>query len=113
MNRLLDELDSDGFVMCLDIGHVAITGTEPEDYIRGMSNKRLKALHVHDTDGLRDRHWLMGDGVIDWVDFGNALSEIGFEGCFSIESVVKANSPEDRKAQLTRLHTTAKKIIGA
>lgn len=110
---LVKELNVENFRVCLDTGHAQVLECSPAKAVRLIGKDYLRVLHVHDTDGLRDRHWLMGDGVIDWVDFGNALSEIGFDGCFSIESVVKANSPEDRKAQLTRLYTTAKKIIGA
>ena len=86
MNRLLDELDSDGFVMCLDIGHVAITGTEPEDYIRGMSNKRLKALHVHDTDYLGDTHTIPYLGKHNWNEICKALGEIGYDGAFTYKN---------------------------
>ena len=67
---------------------------------------------MHDTDGLRDRHWAIGDGVIDWKAFVNALGEIGFDGCFSIESVTTKNaSPDVRLAELTRFYNEAKKLI--
>jgi len=110
--ELVRELNLDNLRVCLDTGHAAVLGRSPADAVRLIGKDLLWALHVHDTDGLRDRHWLIGDGVIDWKDFGNALSEIGFDGCFSIESVLTKNaSPELRHAELTRLYTESKRIM--
>lgn len=111
--ELVKEIGAENLRVCLDTGHAQVLECSPANTVRLIGKEYLHALHVHDTDGLRDRHWLIGDGVIDWEDFGAALREIGFDGCFSIEAVVKANSPEERKAQLTRLYTAAKRIIGA
>ncbi|MBE6601410.1 MAG: sugar phosphate isomerase/epimerase [Ruminococcaceae bacterium] len=99
--------------VCLDTGHAEVVGTTPADAVRLIGKDSLYALHVHDTDGLRDRHWIIGDGIIDWEDFGTALYEIGFDGCFSIESVIDATLPKaEKRSQLTRLYTAASKIIG-
>ena len=110
---LVKELNLENFRMCLDTGHAQVLESAPGKAVRLIGKEYLYALHVHDTDGLRDRHWLIGDGVIDWEDFGKALAEIGFDGCFSIEAVVKAETPEARKEQLTKLYTSAKKIMEA
>lgn len=110
---LVRELGLENFRVCLDTGHAQVLNTKPGDAVRLIGKDDLFALHVHDNDGLRDRHWLIGDGVIDWIDFGNALREIGFDGCFSIESKIsKTLSPEERKTVLQRLYRSAKQIIG-
>ncbi|MBQ3508194.1 MAG: sugar phosphate isomerase/epimerase [Clostridia bacterium] len=75
--------------MCLDTGHAAVYGDSPADAVRAIGKDLLATLHVHDNDGHGDRHWLPGEGVIDWVDFTKALHEIGFEGCVSLETSVK------------------------
>lgn len=85
MRRLISELDSDSFVMCLDTGHAALTGVEPEEYILGMDKTLLRALHVHDTDYLDDTHTLPYLGKHNWKAICKALKEIGYEGDFTFE----------------------------
>jgi len=86
--RLVRELDLANFKMCLDTGHCTMHGVNPGDAVRTLGKDMLKALHVHDNDGERDRHWYPYAGVIDWDDFGAALREIGFDDTLSLESNV-------------------------
>ena len=83
--RYLDELNSDCFVACLDIGH-AMLSADPVKSIR-MLGKRLKALHVQDSDGFNDSHTLPYLGVIEWDKVMRALKEIGYDGDFTFEAV--------------------------
>ena len=48
--------DPTHFTVCLDIGHTALCGREPEDAIRVLGKDRLGALHVHDVDYCNDLH---------------------------------------------------------
>jgi len=110
---LVKELALENLRICLDTGHAQVLNVLPGDAVRLIGKDDLYALHVHDNDGLRDRHWLIGDGVIDWKDFGAALHEINFDGCFSIESKIDSKlSVEEREEKLQRLYTAAKRIIG-
>lgn len=49
--------------------------------------------HGYDNNGKADQHLTPGNGTIDWSDFGAALAEIGFEGCFSFETRVPSSIP--------------------
>jgi len=112
--EFVKELCLENFRVCLDTGHAQVLEAAPGQAVRLIGKEYLYALHVHDTDGLRDRHWLIGDGVIDWSDFGAALHEIGFDGCLSIESVVKAEiGTAEFEAQLQKLYNAAKSIAEA
>ena len=84
--RVIDAVDSDYFQACLDIGHVTAFNEnhKPEDAIRLLGSK-IKALHVHDNKGRTDQHLFPQYGMIDWKEVANALKEIGFKGCFSLE----------------------------
>ncbi len=105
-------LNLENLRVCLDTGHAQVVGMSPATAVRLIGKNDLFALHVHDTDGLRDRHWLIGDGVIDWAAFGAALREIGFEGCLSIESTFPPNTaPTERRAGLERLYAAAQAIL--
>ena len=86
--RLVREVGADNFKICLDTGHCIIHGVNPGDAVRMLGRDMLAALHVHDNDGEKDRHWYPYSGVIDWSDFSAALREIGFAGTLSLESGV-------------------------
>ncbi len=85
MNAFLDRLDHPRFVSCCDVGHCALTGCEPEDFIAGMSSQRLTMLHVQDLDYVDDRHYLPYQGMLNWEGITSALAKIGFEGPMNLE----------------------------
>ncbi len=41
---------------------------------------RVAAVHFSDYDGLDERHWMPGEGVIDWIAILKALSDVGYDG---------------------------------
>lgn len=78
--------DPDTFTVCLDIGHVALCGREPEDAIRIIGHDRLGALHVHDVDYANDLHNLPGTAAINWDAVCRALADVRYNGCFTLEA---------------------------
>lgn len=78
--------DPKHFTVCLDIGHVALCGREPEDAVRILGHDRLGALHVHDVDYISDLHQLPGMGRINWDSVLDALAEIRYTGELTLES---------------------------
>ncbi|WP_251207099.1 sugar phosphate isomerase/epimerase family protein [Acetatifactor aquisgranensis] len=84
--RLLDELDSPWIAGCLDVGHCALVGREPQDVIRAMGSGRLQALHIHDVNYVRDCHTMPFMEDLDWEAITGALAEIGYEGDFTLEA---------------------------
>jgi sugar phosphate isomerase/epimerase len=78
--------DPDHFTVCLDIGHVALCGREPEDAIRILGHDRLGALHVHDVDYVSDLHQLPGMSKINWNSVLQALADIQYSGEFTLEA---------------------------
>ena len=100
MNR---ETNSDIFKVCLDTGHANFCGESPADAVRLLGKEYLGALHVHDNNGVADQHRTPGEGNIDWIDFSNALAEIGFGGCVSFETGVSNSiSPGAERDRLER-----------
>ena len=75
---LLENLPSKWLGICLDVNHANLTEELPA-FIRRFRN-RIVTLHVSDNDGLDERHWLPGEGVIDWPGVMGALLEIGYSG---------------------------------
>ncbi|MBQ7343826.1 MAG: sugar phosphate isomerase/epimerase [Clostridia bacterium] len=85
--RYYDELaDPEVFTVCLDIGHVALCGREPEDAVRIIGRERLGCIHAHDVDYVSDLHTLPGTSKINWDKVSRALGEIDYKGPFTLEA---------------------------
>ena len=54
-------------------------------FIRAIGSK-IVTLHVSDYDGIDEKHWLPGEGVIRWEELLCALEEVGYGGRFLYES---------------------------
>ena len=103
-NALLDTVDSPWITGCLDLGHTALVGSEPQDFIRAMGKDRLQALHVHDVDYLSDCHTMPFMERLDWEEICKALGEIGYEGDFTFEADnFLFNLPKELQADGARL----------
>lgn len=84
--KLIEKIDSDELGLCLDIGHIFV-GRKNVDLSRNILDceKNLIALHIQDTDGKKDRHWLPGEGIIDWSKFSEDIGSINYQGVFMLE----------------------------
>lgn len=84
---LLNAVNDDYFVACLDIGHAEMKGlgTSAVEMIYALKDK-LQALHIHDNDKLRDSHQLPYTMSIDYPPIIKALKDIGYHGDFTLES---------------------------
>ena len=68
LKLIIKNVGSDYVGICLDTGHANMIhrkGFSPQMEI-GRAGKDLISLHLHDNDGLEDRHWPIGRGTIDW-----------------------------------------------
>ena len=63
--------------VCFDTNHLL-----GEDYVKFIHSvgKNIKSLHVSDYDFKDERHWLPGEGKIDWQRLTHALDEVGYNG---------------------------------
>ena len=89
----LDLVQDDNFVVCLDIGHAEMKGlsTSAVELIHFLGPK-LQALHIHDNDLLRDKHWIPFAGDINWDAVIQALADIGYSGYFTLEADTHLNN---------------------
>ena len=84
--ELIDAIDSDYLVGCLDIGHASLMNADIPEFIRKMGNKRLLALHIHDTDLKSDSHTLPFTQKINFEPILKALGEIDYKGDVTFEA---------------------------
>lgn len=80
---VLEELP-DEFGVCLDVNHMMANIDGLPEAVRQLGT-RLYHLHVSDYDGIDERHWLPGDGKIDWWPFLVALRQNNYQGAFNYE----------------------------
>lgn len=68
--------------VCFDTNH--LLSEDPLDFIRRLGDK-IVTIHVSDYDFIFERHWLPGEGKIDWQSLYHALQEAGYEGVWLYE----------------------------
>ena len=85
LSRVVRELNSPYAVACLDMGHAAMAGYEPEDFIRGIDAGLLCAVHIQDGDYIEDRHTIPYVGQYHWEEILKALAETGYTGDLTFE----------------------------
>ncbi len=82
---LIRKIGSPHFCACVDIGHAALTGTEPAIFLRRMDPTLLECLHIQDIDYMKDRHFLPFGGTLDWDGILSALRDARYTGDVSFE----------------------------
>ena len=90
VNRYIDVLNSKAggeyFAFCLDTGHAVLTGANIRFAIRTLG-KNLKALHLHEVDGVKDNHTMPYTlGAVDWDLIMDELRETGYSGTLNFEA---------------------------
>ena len=72
---------------CFDTNHLL-----GEDYVKFIHalGKNIASTHVSDYDFKDERHWLPGEGKIDWQKLICALSDIGYDEMWLYEISLKA-----------------------
>ena len=70
--RYMHRYASENLGCCLDFAHAHVIakrrGESADDYIDALL-PYIIVCHLHDNDGQADRHWVPGDGEIDWKHY--------------------------------------------
>lgn len=84
--------------VCFDTNH--LLGESIADFIKKVGDKIITT-HVSDYDEKNERHWLSGEGVIDWKALKDALIAIGYDGPWLYELGLDGSLPTiDRERRL-------------
>ncbi len=111
-NALLEALADPVFGVCLDVNH----GNLREDLGAATSayGPRLFSLHISDNDGVDERHWLPGRGVIDWPGWMRALAATGYAGPLMYEVSPWLDADESGIAAMAAgIRENARTVLGA
>ncbi|MBQ8612211.1 MAG: sugar phosphate isomerase/epimerase [Oscillospiraceae bacterium] len=63
--------------VCFDTNH--LLAEDPIAFIRAMGS-RIVTTHISDYDFYDERHWLPGEGKLDWTAILQALQSVGYSG---------------------------------
>lgn len=80
--------------VCLDTNHM-LTDTNL-NLIKTVGDK-IVTLHVSDYDFIDERHWLPGEGKIDWRELYNTILKIGYNGPWLYEINLSAPKNIERR----------------
>lgn len=78
---------------CFDLNHCLKENTT--DFLRAIGD-RVITVHVSDRDGINERHWVPGEGIVDWPELMQAFAEIGYRGAWIYELDREATPTIDR-----------------
>lgn len=76
--------DIDNVAICFDTNH--LVPEKPEEFVRA-AGKWITTVHISDFDGVQQKHWMPGRGVIDWPLVIDELMKAGYRGPFMYEAV--------------------------
>ena len=68
--------------VCFDTNH--LLGESHADFLAVLGPK-IATLHVSDYDFANERHWLPGEGKVDWRALADGLDAIGYADAFTYE----------------------------
>ena len=78
---------NDKLMVCFDTNH--LLAEDPCEFIKRVGAK-IVTMHVSDYDFKDERHWLPGEGMLDWQGILAAIKEIGYSGAWLYEINLEA-----------------------
>ena len=99
LRAAMDDHPTQHVGLLVDVGHAALAGQDVSEEILVAGN-RLLGVHLHDNDGKDDKHWVPGDGIIDWRAVRRALIGVNYAGPWTFE--VNGDSIGERPERIAR-----------
>ena len=110
IDRINAQYDAEVLGFCFDTGHANLIGIDFYEFLTCL-DKRLKVLHIHDNDGVRDMHQIPytftktreNKPSTDWDGFIRGLRDIQFDGVLNFEaSPVVSSFPVEMRDDVLR-----------
>jgi sugar phosphate isomerase/epimerase len=96
---LLEGIDDENLGLCYDTSHGRLY-EESSFWLLKKFPQRLKYLHISDNDGVEDRHWNIGEGVVDWECFAQHVPTEG--NCQSLSLEVYPRDKDQEEIEFLR-----------
>ncbi|WP_042339215.1 sugar phosphate isomerase/epimerase family protein [Desulfosporosinus youngiae] len=106
---ILDKIQSEYLGFCYDSSHYFLTDKQ-DFHLLDNYGGRLVATHLSDNDGIKDRHWLPGQGIINWNEVTKHFPT-KFSGYLTLEAYPTNEEREDSPENfLMKAHQRVTKI---
>jgi sugar phosphate isomerase/epimerase len=108
MVRFIDEVNHPAVRANIDVSHLQLAGTRPEE----LRQLKGKAIHVHisDCDGQVHGDLPPGRGVVDFVPYLKEIAALGIEGAISIE-LEYSPQPDRITEWVTEAYTATDRLL--
>lgn len=96
-DEMLELLSADERLrVCFDVNHLLTSnGSTHAEFVQKLGSK-IETLHLSDYDFIDERHFLPGNGLLNWNEVITLLEEADYHGPFMYEvSAIKAPGPLD------------------
>jgi len=110
-DELLQIIDADNTLrVCFDVNHLLIQSHK--DFVDAVGSK-IVTLHISDYDFTDEKHWLPGEGKINWPELLTLLKGINYAGPFmnEVATFPDGNVPHGC-ASYAQLKAANEKILG-
>lgn len=107
---VIQEVNDEYAHACLDTGHLNVMEEDPYTCVCALG-EHLQAMHVHDNYAYVDMHLFPYQGDFDWDGFVRGLRKIHFDGCISLETIVKKPVPDSAKVPMQKALANIAKAI--
>lgn len=97
-----------GIKMLYDVCHETVGGGDPVEVFKEL-HSHIAAFSFSDTDGMRDSHWPLGVGTIDWNGLTKAIIEKDWYGMVAFET--RNVDPVENIRFVTDLYRTHKQAV--
>ncbi|EGW38855.1 sugar phosphate isomerase/epimerase family protein [Desulfosporosinus sp. OT] len=106
---LLSKIRSNYLGFCYDSSHHFLSDKQDFSLLVNFGD-RLVTTHLSDNDGLADRHWLPGHGIIDWAMVAQRFPT-GYRGVLTLEAYPMAEEREESpQVYLKRAYQKVKNV---
>ncbi len=109
---ILDTVGEGALGVCVDVNHANLY----EDAVEATRRygARILTLHISDNDGLDERHWLPGQGIIPWREWLAALVATGYAGplMYEVNAAPADGGPGANARHLEAIRRNAAEVLG-
>lgn len=92
LTDLVRAIDAPNLGLSLDVGHAHLSASLPLDRWVWEMQPYLRHVHLHDNDGIYDRHWAMGDGNMVFRPFFEAVTAVEHPPRVTVETLLRAGA---------------------
>jgi sugar phosphate isomerase/epimerase len=94
LELIFNEIESDYLKICFDTSHFWLYCRNNQEVFHKLG-KHIITTHVADNDEQEDKHWIPGEGQINWNDIKTILKMHSYKGIINLELLRQKPGADD------------------